>query len=519
MKSINEECQQLFESKFEENKSEVDGVNVLAKVMGEGFTPDGISRNGRFYPRALWERVCQDPEVVEKLSKKQLVGSIGHDLQIDDESFRKGEFSHIITKMYINESGKGIIEALVVNTPAGRVLNTFLRAGSKLYVSTRASGDILPNQLHEGLPIVDPSTYHLEGVDFVLEPGFLNASPNLVESLMKENDEAGLKKLEEAIKNSQGKSESESKTSTLLNETMVSSEVNSQTPIYKEDTPMNEDLKNVNELKGLNESLSQQNAELKISLNEATQRNSELLAENKTLKEQQNILNEEVSDFRAIHRKVAIYETLGTPEEIQAVFDLVPDLKQELASAKEQMDNMESELGSAEEIRSALEKAEEIADELDSMRSELGSEEEIEAALSSAEEYISAKEAEEEELGSAEEIKEAFRKAQRVISEYRKLGTPREIKECMKLLNESIKTTTMNRDKANAIKVASKYGISEEFAYKLLKKGVSEDEIATMCESKVKGTLTSQMTNKTSITESFFDKKKRASALMESFSR
>ena len=516
MEQLNEESK-IFESKIEESSSEVDGVNILAKVVGEGFTPDGISRNGRFYPRALWERVCSDPELNERLNTRQCVGTIGHSIAIDDESFRKGEFSHIITKMYINESGKGIIEALVVNTPAGRVLNTFLRAGSKLYVSTRASGDILPNQLHEGLPIVDPSTYHLEGVDFVLEPGFLNASPNLVESLMKENDEAGLKKLEEAIKNSQGKSESESKTSTLLNETMVSSEVNSQTPIYKEDTPMNEDLKN--ELKGLNESLSQQNAELKISLNEATQRNSELLAENKTLKEQQNILNEEVSDFRAIHRKVAIYETLGTPEEIQAVFDLVPDLKQELASAKEQMDNMEDELGSAEEIRSALEKAEEIADELDSMRSELGSEEEIEAALSSAEEYISAKEAEEEELGSAEEIKEAFRKAQRVISEYRKLGTPREIKECMKLLNESIKTTTMNRDKANAIKVANKYGISEQFAYNLLKKGVSENEIATMCESKVKGTLTSQMTNKTSITESFFDKKKRASALMESFSR
>lgn len=518
MDKLNEQYN-LFESKIEENSSEVDGVNILAKVMGEGFTPDGISRNGRFYPRALWERVCADPELNEKLQNRRLVGSVGHDLAIDDESFRKGEFSHIVTKMYINEEGKGIIEALVVNTPAGRVLNTFLRAGSKLYVSTRASGDILPNQLHEGLPIVDPNTYHLEGVDFVLEPGFLNASPNLVESLMKENNPESLKKLEEAIRNSnQGNSEPESKTSTLLNETLTNSDVISKTSTYK-DTPMNEEMKTTNDLKALNESLSQQNAELKISLNEATQTNAELLAENKTLKEQQNILNEEVSDFRAIHRKVAIYETLGTPEEIQAVFDLVPELKQELTSAKEQMSNLETELGSAEEIRSALETAEEIADKLDSMESELGSEEEIQAALSSAEEYISAKEAEEEELGSAEEIKEAFKRAQRVISEYRKLGTPREIKECMKLLNESIKTTTANRDKQNAIRIANKYGITESFAYNLIKKGVSEQEIATMCESKTTGTITNGLVNRTSLVEAFNDKKKRASALMESFSR
>ena len=39
-----------------EDSSEVDGVHILAKVKGQFFVPDGKSRNGRFYPKELWEK-------------------------------------------------------------------------------------------------------------------------------------------------------------------------------------------------------------------------------------------------------------------------------------------------------------------------------------------------------------------------------------------------------------------------------------------------------------------------------
>ena len=35
---------------------EVDGKIRLGKVVGPSFFGDGVSRNQRFYPRALWER-------------------------------------------------------------------------------------------------------------------------------------------------------------------------------------------------------------------------------------------------------------------------------------------------------------------------------------------------------------------------------------------------------------------------------------------------------------------------------
>ena len=516
---MNEECTQIFESKIDENASEVDGKYILAKVVGEGFTPDGVSRNKRFYPRRLWEKVCSDPELRQKMNERRLCGTVGHSVPMDDESFRKGEFSHIIKDMYIDPAGKGIVEALIVNTPAGRVLNTFLRAGTKMFVSTRASGDVIPGKLHEGCPIVDPDNYMLEGVDFVLEPGFLNASPNLVESLMKENTPEDLKKLEEAIHNS-NKPEPASLNSTLLNE-MLDNSGPTPTNLHKDDRKMdnlNENKVNesLDELRSLNESLVHKNAEMKLSLNEAMQRNNDLLAENKELKEQQNILNEEVSEFRALHRKLSIYESLGEPEEIQTVFDMVPDLKDKLSAAEAAMSDMESEFGSAEEIRSALEKAEEIADELDTITSELGSAEEIEDALCSAQEFVSAKEAEEEEFGSAEEIREALATSKKIISAYRKLGTPRELQECLKVLNETYKTNKDIKVRTHAKAIAEKYGISETLSYDLVKKGIKEADIATLCESKNKKDVASKVSK---TVDTMFNRSLRGASLMESFSK
>jgi len=169
--------------KFEIVESnEVDGEHIIAKVRGVFFVPDGRSRNGRYYPKELWENVISDPEVKAKLKSKAMYGTVGHSQKIDDDAILKGLVSHIVTSMEI-EGGKGIGEALILNTPAGKNLNTILQAGGSMFVSTRADGTF--EGKHEGLPIVSPKTYNFNTVDFVLDAGFVEANPSLAESYNK----------------------------------------------------------------------------------------------------------------------------------------------------------------------------------------------------------------------------------------------------------------------------------------------------------------------------------------------
>lgn len=171
---------------IEEAKGEVDGKHVLGKVTGVFFVPNGISRNNRYYPREVWERVCSDENIQTRIKERRFFGTIGHDQPIDDVAIRDGKISHIVTDLRI-EDGKGVGEALILDTPAGNSLNTLLRAGSKLYISTRAQGQFQGQ--HMGLPQVDPNTYILQSIDFVLDPGFYEATAKIIESKEKEGEE------------------------------------------------------------------------------------------------------------------------------------------------------------------------------------------------------------------------------------------------------------------------------------------------------------------------------------------
>lgn len=182
MSSFKRDLFQLGETFYSENAPEVDGINIIGKVSGESFVPDGFSRNKRFYPSSLWEKVINDPDIIQKLSDRNMFGTIGHDLKLDDAAFRNGDFSHVVSGIHIDENGKGMVDYLILNTKAGQNLNTVLRAKSKIYVSSRADGAFVEGKTEKGMPIVDTDRYFLETFDFVLDPGFLQASPALVEA-------------------------------------------------------------------------------------------------------------------------------------------------------------------------------------------------------------------------------------------------------------------------------------------------------------------------------------------------
>lgn len=167
-----------------QESSEVDNVHVLAKVKGTFFCPDSTSRNNRYYSKNLWENVLSRIDIQEQFKLRNMFGTVGHNVEITDESLGQGKISHVVTNAYIDEEGNGIGEALVLNTPSGQVLNTLLRAGCTVYVSSRGEGTF-EGTSEEGCPKVNEEDYNLLGWDFVIKPGFLQANPKVVEELEK----------------------------------------------------------------------------------------------------------------------------------------------------------------------------------------------------------------------------------------------------------------------------------------------------------------------------------------------
>ncbi len=153
---------------------------VVAVVEGVFFVADVPSRNGRLYPRELWENVLSSSELKRMLRDRLLFGTVGHVEEQLDDLIREGKVSHVVTDLKMMSDGRGWGRAEVLDTPVGRVLKTLLESGSKLSVSSKAYGEY-EGQTGEGYWRVNPSNFLLERFDFVVDPGFLEAQPRVKE--------------------------------------------------------------------------------------------------------------------------------------------------------------------------------------------------------------------------------------------------------------------------------------------------------------------------------------------------
>jgi len=153
---------------------------VLAVVEGVFFVADKPSRNGRVYPRELWEDVLSSPDLKRMLQDRLLFGTVGHVEEQLDDLIREGKVSHVVTELKLLSDGRGWGRAEILDTPVGRVLKTLLESGSRLAVSSKAYGEY-DGQTGEGYWRVSPSNFLLERFDFVVDPGFLEAQPKVKE--------------------------------------------------------------------------------------------------------------------------------------------------------------------------------------------------------------------------------------------------------------------------------------------------------------------------------------------------
>ena len=175
---------QIIEVDDNGNEIPLDSRAILGVVEGIFFVPDGQSRNGRVYTKEFWQYILSLEDVKYRLKNGLMYGAIGHkDEPVSDDDLNEGKVSHLVVDLWINENSEGCGRAVVLNTESGRLLMTYLRANSKLKVSSRAVGNYKENVFINGLPVVDEKSYYLDTFDFVKDPGFLQAKPNLVKDL------------------------------------------------------------------------------------------------------------------------------------------------------------------------------------------------------------------------------------------------------------------------------------------------------------------------------------------------
>jgi hypothetical protein len=368
--------------KINESSDLVDGQHILAEIEGEFFVPNGMSRNGRYYPKSLWEKVIDNPRIKQRLTDRLMFGTVGHDAPLGDEAIREGYVSHIVTNIRIDEAtGKGIGNAVILNTPSGRVLNTVIRAGSKLAVSSRANGTFKGK--HKGKPVVDEDTYDVEGWDFVVDPGFLEAKPDLKESLQE-----------------------------IENKFNIDSNHEGDNTMSAEDTS-----------KKLVEHIANENVDLKQKVGNLTDELTNMKESFATVEDENKHLKEQLEKLEESEASVKAYAEVGTVEEIQT----------KLAKADEDAKVLEAFIALAdtpEEAKKAFESADTF---IKSSKEAFGSIEEGKEKLETLAKY--------EGLGTFEQVESVLKTFDERLEDEAKVEAEKKTKELSEAIGKDIEAT------------------------------------------------------------------------------
>lgn len=327
------------------------GFQVLGRLIGPHFVPDGTSRNQRFYPKSLWEKVIKNPSTQAKLERKLMFGTIGHADNFDVEKFaREGLLSHMTVKVWIDEdTGLGMCEDWILDTPAGRNLLAFCKAGCRFYTSSRAAGSF-KNEKYNGMPVVDEDTYDLGGWDMVVDPGFLQADPSLVESLKKNGIKFDVQTITEK---SGGNDMSAELLEKLTREKLAIekglNEALTELNTYKKIGPASRIIEALKYLKGYKDLGSPVEITKAFDMAEATINDYKSLGSPAEIKKALAVAEKMMAD----------YKELGTPAEIGEALDRATELFEQYKP-----------LGTPAEIDEALDKALRMADNQKAARNE-----------------------------------------------------------------------------------------------------------------------------------------------------
>lgn len=141
-------------------------------VIGEfsGICADSLitNENGLDIPREVWETVFASDIYKEAIELGHYIGFLGHP---DDPGCMDFEHACIVmTEGHIEDDGKVYGTFDLIDTPVGRIVKTFIDAGTTFGISVRGAGDVINNS-------VDPETFVFRGFDLVTFPAYREAIP------------------------------------------------------------------------------------------------------------------------------------------------------------------------------------------------------------------------------------------------------------------------------------------------------------------------------------------------------
>jgi len=167
--------------------------NILAKSIIEEISreklPDKVlcrisypicdigkrNANDRVYEDDVWDKVHEEKDLKEKLENRALFGHAEHPEQTQSNLEKT---SHVIFEMW-KDNGQEWQKLDVLDTPGGRIVDTLLRAGCRVGVSTRAEGDLEEAEDDDGAyQRVIPESYKYVTTDFTADPSTFGAIPH-----------------------------------------------------------------------------------------------------------------------------------------------------------------------------------------------------------------------------------------------------------------------------------------------------------------------------------------------------
>lgn len=138
-------------------------------IHGQCSQVDFISQNGYRYKNGFWERVLNNPIVMESIENRDVLGMIEH--PEDDDDFLKTPYetaSHVVLKAWC-DSGNPYAQFGLLNNPKGNSLKALVDIGHKPGVSTRGLGTFITDSTSQ---YVDDSNYAFITWDIVKSPNF-----------------------------------------------------------------------------------------------------------------------------------------------------------------------------------------------------------------------------------------------------------------------------------------------------------------------------------------------------------
>lgn len=159
---------------YEFMSSDHAGLTLMESNDGKDLFMSGLfiqgdvqNQNGRVYPKSEIHRAVES--VKTRLSKGETVlGELDHpeELQVNLD-----RVSHIITEMH-SDGSDGMGKLKIIDTPMGNIARSLLKAGAKLGVSSRGSGNV-----NESGHVSD---FEIVTVDIVAQPSAPDAYPKTI---------------------------------------------------------------------------------------------------------------------------------------------------------------------------------------------------------------------------------------------------------------------------------------------------------------------------------------------------